>query len=108
MSTALCAITNVTLNFILIPVMIYNGAAIATLLTRMVFSLSAFYFVSRGLQLIPIHNMLAKPIISGLLMGIFVYYFIDVNIFVSSFRCTDIFSDTARFENFFWGGYGHY
>ena len=82
LSTALCAIANVTLNFILIPIMSYNGAAIATVATNAVFFISCFYFVSKHLQVLPIHKIIIKPAISSILMGAFVYHFIDINIFL--------------------------
>ena len=81
-STALCAIVNVTLNFILIPMLSYNGAAIATVITNVVLFIASFYFVSKYLQVLPIHKILIKPLISGLIMGAFVYHFIDINIFL--------------------------
>ena len=81
-STALCAIVNVTLNFILIPVMSYNGAAIATVITNVVLLIASFYFVSKYLHVLPLHKISVKPIISGLIMSAFLYYFIDVNIFL--------------------------
>jgi len=82
MSMGVCAIVNVTLNFILIPILSYNGAAIATLITRAVLFVLGFYFVSKHLIVLPIHKILIKTAISGLIMGTFIYYFIDVNIFL--------------------------
>lgn len=79
LSIALCAIVNVTLNFILIPVLSYNGASIATVVTNAVLFITSFYFVSKYLHVLSIHKMLIKPVISGLVMGAFVYYFIDFN-----------------------------
>jgi O-antigen/teichoic acid export membrane protein len=81
-SHTMCAIANVVLNFILIPMLSYNGAAIATVATTVVLFIASFYFVSKHLQLISLHKILIKPVISGLVMGAFVYYFIDVNIFL--------------------------
>ena len=81
-SMGLCVIANVTLNLLLIPILSYNGAAIATLVTNVVLLIASFYFISRYLQVTPIHKMVIKPIISGLLMGVFVYYFIDISIFL--------------------------
>lgn len=77
-----CAITNVGLNFILIPLLSYNGAAIATVVTGIVLFVTSFYFVSSHLQVLPVHKILIRPAIGGLIMGIFVYYFIDVNMFL--------------------------
>lgn len=85
LSTALCAIANVTLNFILIPIFSYNGAAIATVITGTVLFISCFYFVSKHLQVLPLHKIAIKPSISSIIMGAFVYYFIDINIFLLIF-----------------------
>mgnify|MGYP000108938128 CR=1 FL=1 len=81
-STGLCAIVDIVLNFILIPILSYNGAAIATVATGTVFFGASFYFVSKYLQMLPIHKIVIKPIISCLLMGIFIYYFINLKIFL--------------------------
>ena len=76
-STGTCAIVNVTLNFTLIPILGYNGAAIATVITNAVLFVAAFYFVSKHLQVNPIQKII-NPAISGLVMGAFVYYFGDI------------------------------
>ena len=81
-SMALCAVINVILNFILIPTLSYNGAAIATVVTSAIFFIASFYFVSKNFQVLPVHKLMVKPVIGGLMMGAFVYYFIDVNIFL--------------------------
>jgi len=77
-----CAITNIILNFLLIPIMSYNGAAIATLATVAVFSISAFYFVSKHLQAIPVHKKVVKPAISVLVMSGSIYYLAGLNLFL--------------------------
>ena len=82
LSVGICAIVNIFLNLILIPVLSYNGAAIATIMTNVVLFIVAFYFVSKYLQVLPLHKILIKPAIGALIMGAFVYYFIDVNIFL--------------------------
>ena len=81
LSSALCATFNVALNFILIPILSYNGAAIATVLTNIIFFVSSFYFVSKYMHVLPIHKIFIKPVISSLIMAAFVCYFIDTNIF---------------------------
>jgi len=81
-SITLCAITNVILNFFLIPILSYNGAALATVVTKAVLLLASFFFVSRHLEMIPLHKILVKPGIGALVAGAFVYYFIDVNMFL--------------------------
>jgi O-antigen/teichoic acid export membrane protein len=82
LSMGFCAIVNVTLNLILIPILSYNGAAIATVITNVVLFVASFYFTSKHLELLPLHKILIKPIISSVLMGAFIYYFTDVNIFL--------------------------
>ncbi len=77
-----CAIVNVILNLILIPALSYNGAAIATLIARAILFVASFYFVSKHLQMLPVHKILIKPVTSGLVTGAFMYYFIDVNMFL--------------------------
>jgi O-antigen/teichoic acid export membrane protein len=85
-SIAICAVVNVVLNFILIPTLSYNGASIATVVTKAVLFIISFYFVSKHLEvLIPIHKILVKPAISGLVMAAFIYYFVEVNIFLLVF-----------------------
>lgn len=81
-SITLCAVINVIFNFILIPILSYNGAAIATVATSAVFFGASFFFVSKHLQVIPIHKILVKPVIGGLIMAAFVYYFVEVNTFL--------------------------
>jgi O-antigen/teichoic acid export membrane protein len=82
LSTAFCAAVNIVLNSILIPVMSYNGAAVATVATAMVFTLSMFYFVSKHLQAIPVHKILVKPVIGVLIMGSSIYYLADLSLFI--------------------------
>ena len=81
-SMGLCAIVNVTLNLFLIPILSYNGAAIATVMTNIILFVANFYFVSKHLHVLPLYKMVIKPIISGLLMCAFMYYFVDINIFL--------------------------
>jgi len=81
-SITLGAILNVALNFILIPILSHNGAALATVITKAIIFGANFYFVSSNFQVIPLHRILSKPLFSGLMMGIFVFYFINLNIFL--------------------------
>jgi len=90
-SITLCATINVTLNFILIPILSYNGASIATLVTSAVFFGASFYFVSKHLQVLPVHKITAKSVISGIIMSIFMYYFININIFLLVFLATLVY-----------------
>ncbi len=81
-SITLCVVINVILNFILIPTLSYNGAAIATVVTSAIFFIASFYFVSKHFQVFPVHKVMVKPVFCGLMMCAFVYYFIDINIFL--------------------------
>jgi O-antigen/teichoic acid export membrane protein len=80
--TALCAFGNITLNFVLIPLMSYVGASIATVVTALLAFILGFYFVSRNLRVLPLHKIHIKPVVAGLIMGAFVYFSIDTNIFL--------------------------
>jgi len=82
LSMGVCAIVNVALNFILIPILSYNGAAIATVATNVALFVTSFHFVSKHLHVLPLHKIVVKPAISGLIMAAFIYYFIELNIFL--------------------------
>ena len=94
--TALCAFGNITLNLILIPRMSYTGASIASVTTAILAFMMSFYFVSRNFRAIPLHRISAKPFISGLIMGIFIYFF-DINIFLLILCATVIYSLSLLF-----------
>ena len=81
-SIAICAIANVILNFFLIPMLSYNGAAIASVAATIILFGISFYFVSKYLLLLRIQNVIIKSVISVLTMGAFIYYLRDVNIFL--------------------------
>jgi O-antigen/teichoic acid export membrane protein len=82
LSMGTCAIVNVVLNLVLIPMLSYNGAAIATVATNIVLFIASFYFISKHLQVLPMHKIVIKPVISSLSMATFVYYFIDFDTFL--------------------------
>jgi len=84
-------ITNIILNCMLIPMFSYVGAAVATVVASALLFTINFYFVSTRLQPIPIHKIAAKPIIGGLIMGIFVYCFDNLNIFILVFLAAVIY-----------------
>ncbi len=69
----------------------YVGAAVATVVASALLSTINFYFVSTRLQPLPIHKIAAKPIISGLVMGIFVYCFENLNICILVFLAAVIY-----------------
>jgi O-antigen/teichoic acid export membrane protein len=81
-NTAFTALTNIVMNIILIPIYGINGAAFATIVSEIIFLiLSAYQIRKSGIKL----NILSKsykPLISGIVMGVFVWYFIGWNIFI--------------------------
>jgi len=89
-----CALLNVILNLILIPKYSYIGAAVATLITDFavfalifVWSLKIGYSISNK-QLV---EVISKVIAASLLMGIFIEYFRDQNLFILVFTATIIY-----------------
>jgi len=73
-SHTLCAIVNVTLNLILIPTLNYNGAAVATVITNIVFSMLNFYFIFKHMRILPPYRIFMRLIISILFIAIFIYF----------------------------------
>jgi O-antigen/teichoic acid export membrane protein len=73
--TALSAFGNVTLNFILIPLMSYVGASIASTMTALLTFMLGFYFVSKNLQLLPLHKISIKPALGSLIMSTFLLFY---------------------------------
>jgi len=94
--TALCAFGNITLNLILIPRMSYTGASIASVITAFLAFMMSFYFVSRNFRVVPLHRISAKPFISGLIMGVFIYFF-DINMILLILCATVIYSLSLLF-----------
>ena len=76
------AVVNIVLNFILIPRYSYIGAAIATLATEAIGFTLYFLFIAKHLQKVPLPRYLWRPVISGMLMGLFLYFFKNTNLFV--------------------------
>lgn len=89
-TTLIYAFGNIVLNFILIPRLGYNGASIASVMTGVIGLIFGFYFVTRNFQALNIYKLILKPVISGLIMGAFVY-FLDANIFLLIFLACVIY-----------------
>ncbi len=76
------ASSNIILNLILIPYFGLKGAAIATVISELVFSLYIFYYfnlVSR----IKIVGFLLRPFLAASFMGFVLYYLKDANLLLS-------------------------
>jgi O-antigen/teichoic acid export membrane protein len=79
-SMGICAVFNVTLNLILIPIMSYIGASIATIATDVIAFLLLFYYVSKYCYKLPLMNIIIKAAIAGVIMGIIIYYIQSFNV----------------------------
>ena len=73
LTTGLCAVINIILNFILIPPYSFKGAAIATVATEFFNFVMLYYFTSKNGYKINL-SILAKPLIATVFMGIIIYY----------------------------------
>lgn len=78
---SIMVVLNISLNLLLIPKYGLLGASISTLITEGMVMIFGFYFVSKFLVFLPLQNIIVKPIISALLMGIFIYNFKYLNLF---------------------------
>jgi O-antigen/teichoic acid export membrane protein len=79
---ALCTIINVTLNYILIPHYGIIAACITTLISEIIICLQFYYFVNKNFYKIPFQKIIYKPLIGGLLMGVFLLTLKDINLIV--------------------------
>jgi len=73
LTTIVCAIVNISLNLLWIPTYTYLGAALATLITELVYWAFSFYFID-FISMKSIILNLRATIISGLLISGLLYY----------------------------------
>lgn len=83
-------IANIILNLILIPLLSYTGASVASLVSSLITFTIGFYFISKSIGIIPVHKILGRPALSCLSMGIFVF-FINVNLFLKILVATGLY-----------------
>ena len=76
------AITNILLNLILIPKFSLYGAAIATVLTEIFYFCGYYYIISKYVGKISFVNLMIKPLVACLIMGLVIYFFSYINIFI--------------------------
>ena len=81
-SMGICAIFNVISNLIFIPIMSYIGASITTIATNGIAFLLLFYYVAKYFYKLPLLNIILKPAIAGIIMGICIYYMGTINLFM--------------------------
>ena len=67
------ALMNVTLNFALIPKFSYVGAAVASLVSQAIVFTVEFIYLQRRLHRVNLAEIVAKPLLAALVMGVFVY-----------------------------------
>ncbi|MDY9927601.1 flippase [Methanosarcina sp.] len=76
--TSLGATFNIILNFILIPLFSYNGAAIATVSTELIVGILMFHKIHRIQNLFALlSDVILKSLVAGAVMGIFILIFKD-------------------------------
>ncbi len=78
----LSMILNIITNLILIPKYSYIGASIATVITESLSFILFYYFMNIFIYKIPIHKYISKPIMASAVMGLFILFFIKMNIFL--------------------------
>ncbi|KAF5417598.1 MAG: putative flippase AglR [Candidatus Methanophagaceae archaeon] len=77
-----CALINIILNLILIPHFSYIGAGVATIVTETILFGLYFYLVSKYLSVLPLHKIIAKPLIACSAMAFFINFCSEVNLAV--------------------------
>lgn len=81
-SAGLSICLNIILNIILIPKLGMVGAGIATVISQIILFSLYFYFTARFFYKLPLHKIMVKPLISSLVMGMFILLFNDLNLFI--------------------------
>jgi O-antigen/teichoic acid export membrane protein len=76
------AFINIILNLILIPKYSYVGSAFATIAAESFLLVAYICLSGRYFHFLPLHRIIIKPIIACCLMGLFVYYFHEINLAV--------------------------
>ena len=79
-STGICVLISIMLNFILISLYSYKGAAFATVATEVINFGLLFYFTAKNGYRLPLAGLLYKPVIAGLVMGVFIIYLSGLHI----------------------------
>jgi len=71
----IATVTNVALNFIAIPLLGIEGAALTTILSELILFIGYYYFTGKNIIRIPIIKRMLKPFFSGIIMCVFLYFF---------------------------------
>ena len=81
-SVGLSALFNIVLNAALIPYLSYIGASIATVLSEVLLYFVIIYFINKHYKKLELHKHFIKPLVASLMMGGFLFYFKDANLFL--------------------------
>jgi len=81
-SVSLSALFNIVLNAVMIPYLSYIGAGIATVLSEVFLYFVFIYFINKHYKKLELHKQFIKPLVAALMMGGFVFYFKDANLFL--------------------------
>jgi O-antigen/teichoic acid export membrane protein len=81
-SVGLIALFNIILNALMIPYLGYIGASIATVLSEVFLYFIFICFINKYYKRMELHKHFIKPLVASLLMGGFVFYFKDINLFL--------------------------
>ena len=79
------AAINLLLNLILIPRIGFIGAPISYLLTELFIFVSHFIYLSRHIMPPPLFKFIPKVVLINFIVGVYIYYFVDLNIFLLIF-----------------------
>lgn len=81
-SVFLSTIFNIVLNLALIPSLSYVGASIATVLSEIILYFAFIYFINKYYHKLNLHIHFIKPLIASLIMGITIFTFSGINLFL--------------------------
>jgi O-antigen/teichoic acid export membrane protein len=81
-SVGLIALFNIILNALMIPYLGYIGASIATVLSEVFLYFVFIYFINKYYKRMELHKHFIKPLVASLMMGGFIVYFKDLNLFL--------------------------
>ena len=75
-------IFNVITNLIFIPKYSYLGAAITTVFTELLVTILILILIYKTIHYFPSFKIILKTFLAGAIMGGFIYYFINWNLFI--------------------------
>jgi len=88
---SLAAIFNISINLFMIPMFSYYGAAFVSVFTEFLVVLFTFYLTKKYIGYVPSFKNLPKILLSGLAMGIFLFVFSDINLFLLAIGATIVY-----------------